>query len=446
MSAQASLRRRLWIAGAVTLIAGVILASFALGAAFERSAERVLERRLDEDLDRLIALVERDPALDRYALLREPADERYREIFSGWYWAVADARGLRQSRSGWDQNVLGRALDAARDRRSSLQLDGPRDQPLAVRLQRVRFANGDVLPLAVAGSRVEVLAETRDFRLLAGLAMAAIAACLLLAMAWQVRYGLQPLRRIEVALARLRRGETVRFGELDLPAEVAPLGREVDALLDEHARQVERARSAAQDLAHALKTPLAVLQLDAQRPDAGLGQRVLAQVERMQAAVERYLGGPMTVDPRQRCDVRGASLALIALMRQLHRERAPGFTLEVAGTIWFGGSVEDLEEMLGNLLDNACKWARSRVRVRAGIADGRLQLEVDDDGPGLDEAGIAAAPLRGVRLDERVPGSGLGLSIVQSLAVAYGGRLELARSDLGGVSARLELPGGDGSG
>ncbi len=446
MSAPASLRRRLWIAGAGALAAGVVVAAFALGAAFERSAERVLERRLDEDLDRLIARVERDPALDRYVLLREPTDERYRAIFSGWYWAARDARGLRQSRSGWDQGVLDRALEAARERRSSLQLDGPRDQPLAVRLQRVRFANGDVLPLAVAGSRAEVLAETRDVRLLAGLAMAAIAACLLLAMAWQVRYGLRPLRRIEVALARLRRGERVRFGELDLPAEVAPLAREVDALLDQHARQVERARGAAQDLAHALKTPLAVLRLDAQRPDAELGQRVLAQVERMQAAVERYLAGPMTVDPRQRCDVRGASLSLIGLMRQLHRERAPEFAVEVPSTIWFGGSREDLEELLGNLLDNACKWARRRVRVRAGIAAGRLQLDVDDDGPGLDEAGIAAAPLRGVRLDERVPGSGLGLSIVRSVAVAYGGRLQLAHSDLGGVSARLDLPGGQGSG
>lgn len=438
-----SLRRRLLAAGAL----GVLLASAAgawlLGEAFARASQRAFDRRLGEDLDHLIALA--DVAADgRPRLLREPADDRYDRIFSGWYWAVSGAEGVRASRSSWDEAALEPVLAAGNAARAFVDAPGPRGQRLRVAVQRVAFGGGGpslaareaTLAFAVAGDLAPLHAEVRDFRWFAGAAVAAIALLLAAAMGWQVAYGLRPLRGVRDTLARLRAGDEVRFDTAALPAEIGPLSAQVNELLDDHARRVQRARHAAHDLAHALKTPLSALMLESRARDDEFARRVGAHARRMQEAIERRLAGSFGADARQRTPVREVLDALASVLPRLHGNGV-AMTIDADPALRFAGSREDLEEMLGNLVDNACKFARGRVHAAARVEGGRLHLTVDDDGPGLAPVQAAHALQRGVRLDARAPGSGLGLAIVQEVAAGYGGMLALARGPLGGLRAEL---------
>lgn len=431
-----SLRRRLLAAGAAGVVLASTSAAWLLGEAFERAAQRAFDRRLAEDLDQLISLAEPD-AQGRTQLAREPADDRYDRIFSGWYWAVSGEGGTRSSRSAWDASALDAALAQSAPERRFLRLPGPRGQQLRVATQRVAFAGrGDELAFATAGDLASLTAEVRDFRWFAGLAVAAIAAALLAAMGVQVAFGLRPLRGVRETLERLHAGDEVRFEPGGLPAEIAPLAQQINRLLDDHARRVQRARHAAQDLAHALKTPLSALQMESAARDDEFARRVVMQTQRMQAAIERQLAGSFGADSRQRTPVRDVLEALADVLARVHGPRVE-IAVEADAALRFPGSRDDLEEMLGNLLDNACKWAQRHVRAAAAVTGGLLTIAVDDDGAGLTPEQAERVLQRGVRLDERMAGSGLGLAIVQEVAAGYGGRLSLAASPLGGLRAML---------
>lgn len=432
-----SLRWRLWLAGAGGVLAAALLAGWLLGAAFERAAQRALDQRLDDDFATLAALVEATPE-GGWQLRRAPADERYARIFSGWYWQVGAGDALQPSRSLWDERIA--PAQVMRGPAQWRHATGPRDQRLRVREQALRLP-GVTAPVQVlvAGDRADVVAEARDFRVLSMLAVAGVAAALLAVLAWQVEWGLRPLRRMRRTLAQVRQGEDVRFGAADWPAEAAPLARQIDELLDEHARRVARARHAAQDLAHELKTPLAVLAAESERPGPALAGVVSEQVQRMRVAVDRRLAAGFGADPRRRTPLAGVVTALCRLFEAPARARVVGLVHDVPAHLVFGGAAEDLEEMLGNLIDNAVKWARSQVQVTAREAAGHLQVEVIDDGPGIATHTLSHVIARGVRLDEQVPGSGIGLSIVDSIASSYDGTLELANLPEG-FRARLSFP------
>lgn len=441
MTAPASLKWRLLLAGASGVMLAALTGAWLLGAAFERSALGALDRRLGDDLDTLIALVERRDD-GRIALRREPVDERYERVFSGWYWAIDLQGAQRVSRSSWDEATWASALTRASAVRQLSQAAGPSDQTLRIASQRIRFSNGGAeAALAAAGDLAEVRAEAREFRVFAAVAIALIALILLLAIACQVGFGLRPLHRVKETLLRLRSGEDVRFEAASLPLEVAPLATQINDLLNEHDRRVSRARHAVHDLAHALKTPLAALALDAQGDNSELARTVSEQVARMRATVDRQLAGGLVADSRQRTPVLPVVAALTRLMKRAHASRPVpiGIDTEVDATAIFSGSLEDLEEMLGNLLDNACKWAASTVLISSTRVGDGLLIRIDDDGPGLDADQIERAMQRGSRLDEQAPGSGLGLDIVHSLATSYGGSLRLHRSPAGGLRAELIL-------
>lgn len=441
MRVAGSLRGRLLLAG----IAGVLLAALAsallLGAAFERAAQRAFDRSLDVDLDTLIGLAEVAPD-GAIVLRREPGGERYDRVFSGWYWTVGEGAATRHSRSFWDSADLVVDAPPANGTRIYTSTDGPRGQRLRVAGQRVRFAGAaEPQMFAVAGDLSQVRDEVQDFRVLAAIAVALIATTLLIAIGVQVQFGLRPFQRLAGTLARIRRGEDLRFADAALPREIAPLAEQIDVLLDEHARRVQRARHAAQDLAHALKTPLAVLAVESERGGADLAPRVATQVSRMRAAVERHLAGNLAADSRQRTPVAPVVAALFDVLQRVHAARGLQFASDIAADAVFAGSGEDLEEMLGNLLDNACKWARAQVSIAARVDRESLVIAIEDDGAGMDADAARQALERGVRLDERTPGSGLGLDIVSGVAASYGGDLVLDRAEAGGLRATLRLPG-----
>ncbi len=306
--------------------------------------------------------------------------------------------------------------------------------------------------IAVAGDASEIDAEMVSFDRIIGGIFAALAVALLLTTALQVRFGLSPLKRISESLAAIRSGRAERL-EGEFPVEIASLARETNALIDANREIVERARTHVGNLAHALKTPLSVIVNEAAaRGNDPLAQKVLEQADIMRDQVARQLErarlAARSTVVGTLIDVPPVVTALARTMEKLHRERDIAIDVDVPEHAQFRGEEQDLEEMIGNLVDNACKWARSRVAIEVGAkgptSDGKAKVWVivDDDGPGLSPAEREQVALRGQRLDESKPGSGLGLSIVVELASLYNGVLTLGTAPIGGLRAELALPGG----
>jgi signal transduction histidine kinase len=263
----------------------------------------------------------------------------------------------------------------------------------------------------------------------------------------QVRRGLSPVNRLRERLAAVHHGRDRRV-EGTYPAEVQPLVNDLNALLHHREQAVQRAVARAGDLAHGLKTPLAVLAHEADRAAAAGQQQwadaVSEQVERMRRQVESHLAHARAAasgaTPGAQCQVAESAEGLARTMLRLHADRGRAIDVRAPRDHLVRCQREDLDEMLGNLLDNACKWARSRARLSAVRDRDHAVLTVDDDGPGIEPSMRTAVLKRGVRADELAPGSGLGLSIVRDLASAYGGTVDLGESPLGGVRATLSLP------
>ena len=263
----------------------------------------------------------------------------------------------------------------------------------------------------------------------------------------QVRRGLSSFESLRARLQGVREGRDSRL-EGEYPTEIQPLVNDLNSLLSDREARVKRALSKAGDLAHGLKTPLAVLNQAGERARATgqveLASAIARQVERMRRQVDYHLAHARAsasgVTPGTRCHVLTSADGLVRTMLTLHADRGLRIDADVSHEHFVRSQREDLDEMLGNLLDNACKWARSHVTINSVAEGGSVVMTVDDDGPGLDPALHEAVLQRGVRADEAAPGSGLGLAIVRDLAELYGGTISLGHSTLGGVRARLQLP------
>lgn len=274
------------------------------------------------------------------------------------------------------------------------------------------------------------------------------AAALLVAGLLGLRSGLLPFDRLRKRLAAVHAGIERRV-EGSYPSEVQPLVNDLNALLDHRDAAIRRALAKAGDLAHGLKTPLAVLNHEADRSERA-GQPELAaairqQVEKMRRQVEHHLAHARAAGSGAaagaRCPVAESAEGLARTLLRLHAERGIAIEVEVAPAHSVRCTREDLDEMLGNVLDNACKWAKSRVVVRSSPNQSSILITVDDDGPGLEADLLERVLQRGVRADEAAPGSGFGLAIVRDLAELYGGSISLSRSAEGGLRASLLLPG-----
>ena len=262
-----------------------------------------------------------------------------------------------------------------------------------------------------------------------------------------VRSGLFSLRQLQARLASVHAGRERRL-EGRYPSEVQPLVRDLNALLDDQEEMVRRALAKAGDLAHGLKTPLAILSQEAERAEAE-GHRALAttmgqQIERMRRQIEYHLAHARAAASGAtlgaRCQVLVSAEAIARTLERLHAGRQVSISIDVSTAHVVRVQREDLDEMLGNLLDNACKWAKSRVTVASTSRDDRVVIAIDDDGSGIAESMREAVLQRGVRADEAAPGSGFGLAIVRELVELYGGSIALSASPLGGLRALLELP------
>ena len=380
---------------------------------------------------------------------------------SGWYWQIKPLDGkpakTLHSRSLADDSLPLPSENGAVPDETQIRSDvlvGPAHQKLLVKEIIHQFGSGknaQRYSVAVGSSLSEVennLAEFRS-RLIQAFALAGVG--LLAATLFQVRFGLFPLSRMEQGLAAIRSGQAAKL-EGELPSEIRPLQQELNALLKSNQEIVERARTHVGNLAHALKTPLAVLINEAREDTSPLARKVIEQADTMTTQVNLYLdrarmAARIGVIGRV-TEVGPVAESLVRALDRIYREKELSYSIDCPADVRFQGERHDLEEMLGNLLDNASKWARSRVGVVVatatmpgnGAAGGWLEIRVEDDGPGLTNEQLAEPITRGRRLDETKPGSGLGHSIVADLAYCYNGKFELARSEAGGLSARLTLP------
>lgn len=290
--------------------------------------------------------------------------------------------------------------------------------------------------------RVRIRLRPVDLIIIVGFAIVFLAAGI-----WQVSAGLAPFRRLRRQLSNVRDGSSPRI-EGTYPIEVQPLVNDLNSLLEQRERTIQRALAKAGDMAHGLKTPLAVLAQEADSADAA-GQHEMAamisqQVERMRRQVDYHLAQARAAGsgdvPGARCPVLPSVEGLTRTLLRIYAGRGLAIHVDVPSEHFIRGQREDLEEMLGNLLDNACKWAKSAVKIQSVQESGAVVLTVDDDGPGLAPSMRDAVLQRGVRADEAAPGSGLGLAIVRDLAELYDGTISLEDSPMGGLRARLRLP------
>jgi len=446
----------LWATGWTVVI--LIVTGIVLSTLYRNAVERAFDRRLDVYLRTLVADVA-SPEEGNDKFPQSIGEPLFDLPLSGWYWQVARLDSTKpevhSSRSLWDSNFPhlsdGSQTSAVPGGYRQGYVQGPEDVRLRLAERTIDLGDDGRYLISVAGDASEIDNEMRSFDRVIGATFGALAIALLLTTALQVRFGLSPLKRISESLAAIRSGRAERL-QGDFPVEIAPLARETNALIDANRKIVERARTHVGNLAHALKTPLSVLVNEAAaRADDPLAQKVREQTDIMRDQVARQLErarlAARSTVVGALIDVSPVVTALARTMEKLHRERDIAIAVDVPEQARFSGEQHDLEEMIGNLVDNACKWAQSRVAIEV-VADRfeddgkpRVRIIVDDDGPGLSPSEREQVALRGRRLDESKPGSGLGLSIVVELAGLYGGVLTLGTAPIGGLRAELALPG-----
>ncbi|HMJ43017.1 MAG TPA: sensor histidine kinase [Pseudolabrys sp.] len=438
----------------ILLITGVVLSSL-----YRQGVERAFDRRLGVYLRTLVAdVASPDDANEKnQPSLGEPLFEL---PLSGWYWQITrldpNKSDIRASRSLWDGGLphlesLGVVASANGSREG--YVPGPEDQRLRLVERNIDLGDEGHYLVAVAGDAAEIATETRTFDQALIVTFSILAAVLLLTTMFQVRFGLAPLKRISDSLAAIRAGSAERLAG-NFPEEIAPLARETNALIDANKEIVERARTHVGNLAHALKTPLSVMVNEAAaRGGDPFALKVLEQADIMRDQVARHLerarlAARLTV-VGSITEVAPVVTALARTMEKIHREKSLNIEVHADDKARFRGERPDLEEMVGNLVDNACKWASSRVMMEVvcerpdpASANQIVRIVVDDDGRGLSPSEREQVAKRGRRLDETKPGSGLGLSIVVDLAALYGGALTLGTAPLGGLRAELVLPAG----
>jgi len=436
----ASLSVRLVAGALVWLTLMLAVGGGVLAAAFRHTVEQEFGNRVDAVLRALIAVTEiADDGTVK--LVRPVGDPRFDQVYSGWYWQVTEPTGKHiRSRSMWDFLIVPTAGGTELQTR---RLDGPVGERLLVAERDLQFAGArGPVHLLVAADLQEVANGARRFDLLLAVALGLLGLGLAVAILIQVRFGLRPLRAMAADLDAVRLGDRARLSG-GYPREVAPLAEAMNAVLDQDETLIERARTHVGNLAHGLKTPLAVI---AAEMDGTPDKRVVGgQVQAMRRLIEHHLGRAVAVAGAGR--VQGVKVSIddvvrevAAVLARICSERGVRIETEMSHAAVFRGHREDLAEIVGNLMENACKWAGSRVLIRAEDRGEGLILSFEDDGPGMSADQAREAARRGTRLDEQAPGWGLGLSIVADIVEVNGGRMELARSALGGLAVTITLP------
>lgn len=453
-----SLAARLFITGVIWSLLALVAAAFVLTSLYRQSVEAGFDERLDNHLTVLIGEVSKGLETERLANTPIALGEAQFDLpLSGWYWVIRETE--TKAVLLVSDSIFGETLVLPSDWGAEPDLSDPAGYIKAYGIgpdgRTLRILERDVsidsvgFTVAVSGDFDQLQTEIDGFQASAVLTLAAFGLGLLLATYILVRIGLRPLDDIRAGLMRIRQGETE---ELDgqFPTEIEPLVRELNELIKSVNEVIERSRTHVGNLAHALKTPLSVITNEIRRIEADGADKIAEQAQLMRNQVQTYLDrARMAARVNTITSITDLAFVLDRLtraMQRIYEDRGVEVSLEPCSGFKFRGEQQDLEEMLGNILDNACKYCRDEVRISVRYRPDQtrqrafLHVYVDDNGPGLTEEQRHEAMRRGRRFDETKPGSGLGLNIVNELVELYGGSLTLSQSALGGLQVELVLP------
>jgi signal transduction histidine kinase len=443
------------LSGTLTAIVLALLASgIMLDELFARQALRQAEVQLDQQLDHLIVHLAFDNNAQPQITGNALSDPRWQKPYSGLYGQITAANGtvVWRSRSLWDDIIPPTKTLLATKKISTAS--GPNHQDLLLLSKTVKPEDqSSTWTISVAINQQPLNESLREFRHTLWILLSALALLLLFAATLQAYVMMRPLKHIKRALSNIYDGKEKSL-QGNFPLEIEPLVHQFNHVLNHNEALVTRARQNAGNLAHALKTPLTILEQTAQQPITADNQSEITQHMKLQIDIaKRYMEWHLAraradaVSPSlgQRSSVNHVAQGLIRVLQKVYADRHLDFQNHLPSqTIWFAGEEQDLQEMMGNLLDNACKWAAKTVQIKAEITpdttQNTLRIMISDDGPGIRDESQALALSRGGRLDELVSGSGLGLAIVADLARNYQGELKLNRSSWGGLQASLYLP------
>jgi len=463
-----SMVQRLVVLHAVLSALVLIGGGYALSAFFTQASTTAFDQRLSQDVIDLVG----GTSVDETGAVAAPTltDERTLQVYSGKYWEMATAVGaglkpIARSRSLWDAPDIalpkGGAAEIAASPGRPVFYDGRgpaptgqgplqpgatvRDEPVRIAAQQVRITGvPDPVIFLVSEDRSPIDSNIRTFETSVGLALLVLLAMLIAGVVLQVRVGLRPLFELQREVAAVRTGKADRVVG-GYPAELEPLASELNALVTHNQEVIERQRTHVGNLAHALKTPLSVMSAEAEARPGPLSEVVRRQADVMREQVDHHLRRARASARQQgggeRTEVAALLEELALTLERIFRDKGVEVDWRCPDDLYFHGERQDLLELAGNVMENACKWCKGRVRVIArATSAAELSLAVEDDGAGLAAEDRDEVLQRGARLDETAPGSGLGLSIVDELARAYGGAVALADSALGGLKVTLILP------
>ncbi|RJL01843.1 sensor histidine kinase [Paracoccus siganidrum] len=429
-----SIRARLLVLAAVWLTAALLAAFLFLSALLEDFVTDRFDAEAGALADALIASLEIESS-GRIEVDDPPADPRLTLPLTGWYWqAEADGQVFARSASLLDGRLAGPGGEFTGGR--GMGADGA---ALRVLRRELTIPDSDALiAITVTAPQQQIEESLRQIRGPLGLALIVLGLGLAAASVVQVTAGLRSLDRLGADLRQVRAGKAERLGLPDV-SELRPLTTEINAALDQNATLLARSRQHLGNLAHSLKTPLAALANEL--PDGHAGHKLITRMDRL---IGWHLRRARAASPRilgQRTPVAPVIGDIMLVLRWPMEDKGIRPLIDCPPDASFAGERQDLEEMIGNLAENAVKWGRSRLALRVTGGDGRLVIRIEDDGPGMAETDAPRALIRGARLDEQGPaGSGLGLAIVADLAALHGGELRLGRAEMGGLAAILDLP------
>ncbi|WP_027056225.1 sensor histidine kinase [Mesorhizobium erdmanii] len=441
-----SIRFRLWSAAAISILVALAIAGFGLRYLFELNVERRVVSELTVDLNELIGSVS-FAADGRLLVVSNLTDPRFINPLSGHYWQVEDlaSHNLVRSRSLWDATLTLPQLVDSGELKKIEELKGPGGE-LTIAVERtITDADGRSFRAIVAEDHRSVELSVNEYVWDLAPALIMLAAALMAAFFIQITVGLAPLENLRVAVRHVIAQRTARL-DVAAPSEVQPLADEINRLLDAQEKALARARGRATDLAHGLKTPLQVLSADI-RTLRKKGETELADdIEKSAGAIRRHVERELArarlapgVSSKASCLAREVAAGVIAVVKRTPTGKQLVFQIDIAAELLAPVDEGDLSEILGNLVENAARFARSSVQVKAWATEGDLSIAVTDDGPGIPDVDREAALSRGVQLDSKGGSHGLGLAIVSDIVEAYGGRLTLTNADPGLV-VTITLP------
>jgi signal transduction histidine kinase len=425
------------------IVLTLLVTAFLLTWLYRDHIEQHYDAHVFTHVEELMAAVESGPD-GSFSLYRQPTDPRFHRLNSGWYWQILAGDRVLAKSGSLGENLLDVSGLNFEENHNMQEILGPNGQTL--RAQVVHMSHEripEAITILATAPEIQIRDDVQDFLWHIMISFLLLALGLSIAVVVQVTVALRPLKAIKTAISDVHAGKFDRLPR-DFPADVQPVVDELNSLIDHNETLLKRARTQLADLAHAVKTPLTVIRNEARELESKQGQLILDQAHVMSGNIDHYLSRARISGQKgalgSRTSIKAVTEDLRFAVERMFKGRDISVELCSKGDCRFSGEVQDLEEMLGNLVENACKWARRTVEIRCSLDGDRLTLTVEDDGPGIAREDFENVLQRGHKLDETIPGHGQGLGIVKDIAELYGGSIRLGKSPLGGLKAELELP------